>query len=285
MTRPDQPQGRSQKLLPPPVKEMAEIHFPAVPLYQPVKASTEPFAALLKGLSPDLFLVVAYGEILRENLLSIPLFGPINLHTSLLPKYRGAAPIQRALLDGVSETGVTVIKMVRAMDAGEMLGQKKIPVPQDMSFGELEKELLTLSLSLIDEVIEKLQNKTCPAVHQDERQVTFAAKIEPEDREIDWNESPFSIHNRVRAFSPRPGAWSFFDIQGEKKRVKILRTRLVSKDEALLIQESSTRWLAPGKSADVNNFLEILFVQPEGKREMSAADYLRGLTIPPSLFP
>lgn len=275
VTRPDMPKGRAQKLLPPPVKETALEHFPNVPIHQPVKASTEEFAQTVKEYNPDLFLVVAYGEIIKQNLLSIPPKGAINLHASLLPKYRGAAPIQRVLLNGDKETGMTVINMVLKMDAGEMLGQTKVSISEEVNFEELEKKLIEISLPLLDNVLNQIEKNTLQPIAQDEKEVTFAAKIEPEERKIDWNKSVRQIHNQIRAFSPRPGAWTFISQNGEQKRMKILSSRILKEEKKDL-----QHWIVPCSGGA----LEILIVQPEGKRAMSAAEYFRGTGTFPKLI-
>ncbi len=271
VTRPDRPKGRSLSLSPPPVKEVSKA-----PVYQPKKASTDEFANILKKLHADLFVVVAYGEIIKANILQIPKLGCVNIHASLLPKYRGAAPIHRALMNGEKETGITIIEMVLQMDAGDMLEVVKTPVPDDMTFGELEKKLCELACIAIMNTIHHFQKGTVIKTPQDPNLVTFAAKLTPEDEIIDWNKPAKTIHNLIRAFSPRPGAWCKIKIGDEEKRLKIKRS--------LVIQEKSgppKTFLSYGKEGWIvacgEQALQLLEVQLEGKNTLSTQDFLKGI--------
>ena len=271
VTQPDRPKGRSLVLTPSPVKLIAQNHLPEIPVFQPEKASDPQFLEHLKQLGADLYVVVAFGQILTQTLLDIPPLGCINVHASLLPKYRGAAPIHRCLLNGDTETGVSIQKMVRKLDAGDVIAESSIPISPDMNFGELEKALCELSKTLLLKVLDLYAKGIPPAVPQDPDQVSFAAKVEPEEGELNWSKSAQELHNLVRAFSPRPGAWCWVWLQGEKKRLKIFRTEVA--------QSPSKDFTASCASG----FLKILEVQPEGKPRMSASDWLRGLKSPPSL--
>jgi methionyl-tRNA formyltransferase len=153
VTRPDRSKGRNLHASPPPVKEIASTFSSNIPIFQPEKASAPEFASLLKPLEADLFVVVAYGEIIKKNLLEMPTFGCINIHASLLPKFRGAAPIQRSLIAGEKETGITIIEMSPQMDAGDILAIEAIPISEEMTFGELEANLCDLSVKLLLNVI------------------------------------------------------------------------------------------------------------------------------------
>ncbi len=271
VTRPDRPRGRSLSLSPPPVKEVS-----TVPVYQPEKASTEEFANILKEFHADLFVVVAYGEIIKTNILQIPRLGCVNIHASLLPKYRGAAPIHRAIINGEKETGITIIEMVLQMDAGDMIEVIKTPMPEDMTFGELEKKLCELACIAITNTIHHFQKGTIIKTPQDGHLVTFAAKLTPEEEIIDWNKPARAIHNLIRAFSPRPGAWCKVKIGEEEKRLKIKRS--------LVIQEKSgapKTFISYGKEGWVvacgEGALQLLEVQLEGKNTMSAQDFIKGI--------
>lgn len=275
VTRPDQPKGRSLQLIPSAVKALAQEKYPTIPLFQPVKASTDPFAQELKQLKPDLFVVVAYGEIIKENLLRLPSKMCINIHASLLPKYRGAAPIQRALMAGEKESGVTIIEMVMKMDAGAMLGIEKVAIDDEMTFDVLQEKLCSLSGPLVESVIEKIGNGTVEKIEQDPSEVTFAPKITAEDRLIHWEKSAEEIHNQIRALSPSPGAMCSIEIKGQKKGFLIKRTKknlnLSGKPMETLSYTKKEWVVACGTGA-----ISLLEVQLEGKKSMPIEEFLRG---------
>lgn len=269
VTQPDRPKGRFLHLTPSPVKSLILEKASHIPIFQPDKASQ--ILDPLKLLKADLFVVVAYGQILSQKLLDIPPLGCINVHASLLPKYRGAAPIQRCLVAGESETGIAIQKMVRQMDAGDVIATSKIPIPLDMNFGELEAALINLAKPLLFEVIRKYEKGIPAATPQNHELATHASKIELEEGEILWDKPSQEIHNLIRAFSPRPGAWCWIHMPNDKKRLKILRSRLASgqgKPGELLSTEGI---VACGEGA-----IQLLDVQPEGKKAMKAIDWLRG---------
>ena len=210
VTRPDKPSGRNLQLSPSPVKEIAEKTLKHVPILQPLKASLPEFIEDLQRVKGDLYVVVAYGEILKQSILDLPKKGCVNIHASLLPKYRGAAPIQRCLMAGEEETGITIIEMVAAMDAGPILAQESIPIPLELTFGELEPQLCQLGAKLILDVIKKYSEGDVIKKEQDHGLATFAPKILPEDEKIHWERSAFAVNNQIRALSqnPAPGARS-----------------------------------------------------------------------------
>lgn len=279
VSKPDRAKGRSKSLVPTPVKVIAAHHSPALPIYQPERASSSDFADLLISHRPDLFVVVAYGEIVSQQLLNIPGLGCINLHASLLPKYRGAAPIQRAIIEGESESGVTIMHMVRKMDAGDMIKNVTVSIEPDMTYGELEKLLCEAGKKAFLEVIRQFVKELPLGVSQDHALATTAPKIELEDCQIDWNLAAQSIHNLVRGVNPFPGAWCYVKIRGEKKRLKIHRTRIVFQDPSLrpgtilnALEQKSNLIISTGDQA-----LELSEVQLEGKKNMSSADLIRGI--------
>lgn len=280
VTKPDQPQGRSLKSTPPPVKEWVQDQLP---LYQPLKASSDEFVELMKSLSPDVFVVASYGEIMKTPLLNVPRLGPINVHASLLPKWRGAAPIQRSIMAGERETGVTIMKMVLQLDAGDMLDVAKVAIPPEMNHGELEHALALASKEPLLRVLTKLESGTLKAVPQDEREATVAPKITPADAIIDWNRSAFDLHNQIRALSPDPGAWTLIDLGGQSKKLKIKRSVVVEHSSAAAKQNhllTQKEWMIGcGK-----NLLSLLEVQLEGKKTLPIADFLRGLHQKPQLI-
>lgn len=274
VTQPDRPKGRSLQVTPSAVKSMILEKAPYIPIFQPEKASTPEFIEQMAAFKADLFVVVVYGQILAQKLLDIPPLGCINVHPSLLPKFRGAAPIQRAIMAGETETGVSIQKLVRQMDAGDVIDVTTFPIPPDMVFGELQAKLLDLAKPLLLHVIHKFEKGMPGAKPQNPDFVTFAPKIEIEEGEIHWDRSSQEIHNLIRAFSPRPGAWVWIHIQNEKKRLKILRSKIVEGQGSpgeLLSQEPV---IACGQGA-----LQLIEVQPEGKKAMKAADWMRGMQI------
>jgi len=270
VTQPDKERGRSLQVLPSAVKALALELGLKCPIFQPEKASEESFLHLLEKLGTPLYVVVAYGQILTQRLLSIPSKGCINVHASLLPKYRGAAPIQRALLAGDEESGVCIQKMVRKMDAGDVIATAKVIIPPEMTFGELEAALCETSKNLLLGVLAAYEKGIPSASSQEENLVTFAPKIEPQETEIQWTNPAKIIHNQIRAFSPRPGAWSW--LEKDKRRIKILRTRVVPGAGAPGMILSKEGLVACGEGA-----LELLEVIPEGKRAMAGKDWLRGM--------
>jgi len=214
VTKPDKPRGRSGKNASSAVKQFSREEYPDIPLFQPDKASTHPFAQQLTLIGADLFVVVAYGEIINQELLDLPKLGCINLHASLLPKYRGAAPIQYALLDGAKQTGVTIIEMALKMDAGDILAQEEIPIPEDMNFQELEGELRNIGSQTLLRVIQQFEKNCITKTPQDHREATYVQKIDTSMTQINWERTATSIHNQVRAFNPRPGAWCMVELGG-----------------------------------------------------------------------
>lgn len=270
VTQPDRPKGRSLEIWPSPVKQTALRLSPHTPIFQPVKASEPSFLEAMRALGADLYIVVAFGQILPQSLLDIPPLGCINVHASLLPKYRGAAPIHRVLMNGEEKTGIAIQKMVKQLDAGDVIASSEIEITPEMTFGELEKALCDLSKPLLLSVIALYKKGIPPAVPQDHNAATYAAKVEPEEGKIDWSLPAPVLHNLIRSFSPRPGAWCWFELNGEKKRLKIFRTRVVEKRGS------------PGEISLENEVfcgdgaLHLIEVQPEGKKVMNAADWLRG---------
>jgi len=277
VTQPDRPKGRSLQESPSPVKSCLLERNLKIPVLQPLKASDAPFLEQLKQLRADLFVVVAFGQILPQTVLDIPAKGCLNIHASLLPKYRGAAPIQRSLLHGDKETGVAIQKMVKQLDAGDVIATAKIEIVPDMTSGELEKELCELSKPLLILVLQAYESGIPAAEPQNHSLATYASKVSVEEAEIDWNKPAEEIHNQVRAFSPKPGAWCWLaGSSGEQKRVKIIRTSVSDQNGA------PGRILTPdGVVGCGSKSLKIIEIQPEGKRVMNASDWLRGFQTPP----
>ncbi|MGD2169089.1 MAG: methionyl-tRNA formyltransferase [Chlamydiota bacterium] len=274
VTQPDRAKKRSATPTPTPVKQLALQKTPNIPLFQPEKASDDDFINVLKEFDADIFVVVAYGQILRQRLLDVPKICPINIHASLLPKYRGAAPMQRCLMDGVDKSGVTIIEMNALMDAGDILAKKEVGIDENTTLEELEKKLLNISAPLTIQVIEQLQNKTIQKVSQDSSEVTFAPKITKEEMRINWKESSFKIHNLIRSISPTPGAWTFLSFNGsDKKRVKILRSEISD----LKGKPGEVLSIDPLTIGAGDKSIKVLTLQPEGKKNMPSSEWLRGI--------
>ena len=279
VSKPDRPKGRSGSPIPTPVKMSTLNHNIAIPIYQPERVSDLEFADTLKAYDADLFVVVAYGEIIKQHLLDMPKRGCINLHASLLPKYRGAAPIQRCLIEGEQESGVTIMHMVKKMDAGDMIKKVVVPISNEMTFGELEEALCEVGKKALLDVIEEFVKGEPSRTPQDMAQVTFAPKIELEDCEVDWKRSAQELHNLIRGVNPYPGAWCYVLIRGEKKRLKINTTRIVAmhvqQPGKILNQEQTKGNLLISTSEDA---LELLEVQLEGKKKMTSEELMRGIS-------
>lgn len=264
-TQPDKPKGRGHKLLPPPVKELAMEHN--IPVYQPVTLRKPEAIEELRALQPELIVVAAYGKILPVDALNIPPRGCINVHGSLLPKYRGAAPIQWAVLNGDKVTGVTIQQMGEGVDTGDMLSKAETEIGPDETSGELFDRLMILGAELLIDTIEKLD--TIVPEPQDHTQATHASMISKEMGVIDWTKSAQSVHDQVRGLNPWPAA--FCTVDG--KRMKIFRTQIVTaKGE-------------PGTVTSLNgemtvycgeNAVQLTEIQSENGKRMRGSDYLRG---------
>lgn len=274
VTRPAKPKGRSSSLVSSAVAELAASLD--IPVLTPLKIASPESVQSLSQLQADLFVVVAYGQILPQSVLNIAPLGCINLHASLLPYYRGAAPIQRALMAGESRTGVTIIAMNAQMDAGNILKMVAVPIAPETTFGELEQNLLIVGQEALFSVLNELEEGSVTSVVQNHEMATFAPKITSNDEQIHWEHSAEHIHNQVRALSPRPGAWCYVQIAEDVKRLKIFQTQQVFWEGGLpgeiLVRSSTELVIACGQQA-----LRILRVQPEGRRAMKVDEYLRGI--------
>ena len=269
-TQPDRPKNRGMKLAISPVKEVALEHN--IPVFQPENFREEESVAQLKALQPDVVAVVAYGRILPQKVLDVPPLGCINIHASLLPCYRGSAPYQWAVLDGLTETGVTAMYLCREMDAGDIIDISKTPIGPDETAGELLDRLAVLGADLLSETLSSIEGGTVSAVPQDCSKVTFAPMLDKSMCPIDWNKTAQQVHNHVRGMNPWPVATT--EIQGQK--FKIYTTALVETSEKA----------APGtilgltktglQIACSDGAVEIRTLQAEGGKRMAAPDYFRG---------
>ncbi|MCX5657930.1 MAG: methionyl-tRNA formyltransferase [Candidatus Omnitrophica bacterium] len=224
VTQKDKKQGRHLLFKSPPVKVAAQKLNLTV--LQPEDINSEGFIRQLKSLEPDLFIVASYGKILRASLLFLPRLYSINLHASLLPKYRGAAPINWALLKGETETGVTVIKMNEKMDAGEIIAQEKVSISESDTSMSLGEKLENKGADLVIEVLKLIDSKKARFKPQNDEGATFAPLLKKEDGKIFWNEPAVSIHNKIRALQPWPGAWCLLN----EKLVKLWKTKIIDVD-------------------------------------------------------
>jgi methionyl-tRNA formyltransferase len=272
VTQPDKPKGRELKLQFSPVKNLAEKL--KLPVLQPAKARDEKFISELRELKPDLIVVVAYGQILPQVILDLPKFGCVNVHTSLLPKYRGASPIQSAILNGETETGVTIMKMDAGLDTGEIISQTRTPILPEDNSQTLHDRLAQLGAQLLVETIpDFVAGKILPKLQPGEG-VTYAAKIKKEDGRIDWNLSAQEILNRLRAFTPWPGAFTFLKTEEKSQLLKIWKAE-VSGDNGqtgtVLSADKNGIVVVCGKNA-----LRILELQREGGRRLTAQEFLAG---------
>lgn len=274
VTRPDRQKGRDLAVRPSAVKEVGMKLFPVTPLFQPEKASTEAFCAELKALQPELFLVVAYGEIIRTNLLSLPSKACVNIHASLLPEYRGAAPIQRCIMDGKKVSGVTFMEMVLQMDAGAILKQVEVSIPEEMNVRELEEALLAAAREALPEFLSNIDTYLAHKQEQPKEGVTFAAKITPQDCLLDWNQEGEKIRNQIRGLSPSPGVFIKIKFGEEVKRLKILSAVAHSQPVEQVGVLNVTRTSI--KISCKDGFLEPTLIQLEGKKAMKTEEFLRG---------
>lgn len=284
VTRPDQKQGRDQVLRPPPVKERVRLlGLEEIPLYQPIKASTPEFEQILRELNPDLFLVVAYGEILKSSLLALPKYLPINIHTSLLPQYRGAAPIHRAIMAGEKEMGISMIEMVKEMDAGDILAMEKIALNAEMTFPEVEKALCDKACSMLEPLFRQIEHGKVSRIVQDIEKVTFAKKIDVKDLVVDFSKTAEETLNQIRAL---PGLSMTILVGGESKRLKIYRAKLCQEVVKNALENPPILEIKSGKQLILHlkeGAIELLQIQLEGKKKMSSGDCLRGIHAPISL--
>jgi len=275
VTRPDKPRGRSGKPAYSPVKELALSKN--LPIYQPHKASSEAFAAFLRTLDADFFIVAAYAEILKQNILDIPRFGCLNVHGSILPKYRGAAPVQRAIMAGEKQTGVTIMKLALEMDAGDILAIRKTEITPDMTAGELMEILADQGKVALFEVMRDIKQGTITPIKQNPSLATFAKKIKPEDAEVNWTLSAETLHNLIRGVTPNPGAWCWVEIKGEKKRLLLKKTLLYPTSGLpgdILSQSPTELIVGCGEGS-----LRLLEIQLEGKKSLPVDVFLRGISL------
>jgi methionyl-tRNA formyltransferase len=272
VTQPDRPRGRNLKPQPSAVKALALES--GLEVLQPLRAREPGFVEQLRGFHPDAIVVAAYGQILPQAILDIPKFGCVNVHTSLLPKYRGAAPIQWAILDGEPETGVTIMRMAAGLDTGDILSQRTTPIRPDDDAAALHDRLAEIGAQLLTEtLLDYVAGKITPQA-QDEAKATYARKITKEDGLIDWKAPARVLHNRIRAFTPWPGAFTY--PPGAAKRLLKIWKAIPESGRAgnpgeVLSADAGGIVVACGDGA-----LRVLELQNEGGRRLTAAQFLNG---------
>ncbi len=279
-TQPDKPKGRGFKLLPTPVKQSALSHN--IPVYQPLSLKKGDDAAeaekIMRELAPDLIVVAAYGKILPKTILDLPKYGCINIHASLLPKYRGAAPIQRVILNGETETGVTAMQMAEGLDTGDMLMKISTPIGENETASELFERLSDLGAKLIVDTIKAVKSGSITPVKQDDSLSSYAEMIDKSMCFTDFSLTAAEVHNHIRGLSSSPCAVAYLN----GKRIKIYHSELVKNVAG-----------QPGEIVNVNNFtvscgdgngVKLAEIQGEGGKRMKAADFLRGNKIEKGTF-
>ncbi len=268
ITRPDAPQGRSKRLVASPVAERAEAL--GLPVLKPTHPRDPDFQAALRELAPDCIPVVAYGALIPSSALAIPPHGWINLHFSLLPAWRGAAPVQRALMAGMAESGATTFRIDAGLDTGPVFRTLRTPVDSDETAGDLLTRLATDGASVLVNTLDDVESGMLPTPQPGDN-ASIAPKVTVDDAHIDWDRPNTDVHNLVRGCSPNPGAWTTYDGQ----RFKVLRTRLADGEDLAPGQVGvASRKVLVGTGAGA---VELVSVQPVGKRAMDAAAWGRGL--------
>ena len=270
VTSPDKKSGRGLKIKSSAIKKNAEKY--GFPVYQPESTRNEQLHSILKEINPDIYVVVAY-KILPESILNIPHRGAVNLHASLLPKYRGAAPVNHAILNGETETGLTTFLIQKKVDTGDLLLQQSLPIDNSITTGETLSKLSFLGADLVIKTLDALVKNTIKPIKQDGTKATFAPKINVQDCKINWSNPALMIHNKIRAFSPKPGAFTFYN----NKRVKLFGSTILT--------ESGLNKLLPGQIEYSNSIfmvgtgtqpIQLTNIQIEGKKTLPVDQFILG---------
>ena len=274
VTQPDKPVGRSQTIQAPPIK--AAVEGLNIPVLQPERIKRAEAIEQIQALAPDVIVVMAYGQILPQAVLEIPKIACLNLHASLLPRHRGAAPIQAAIVAGDAETGITVMYMDEGLDTGDILLQAAIPIAPDETGGSLHDKLAELSPPPLAEALDQLAAGTAPRVPQEKTRATYAPKLEREQGAIDWSQPADAIERKIRAFDPWPGAFAVLrDDAGRERKLKVFGA-------TVLLDNSGSAGAVTTSSSDgivinaADGALALTDVQLEGKKRMSGSEFLRG---------
>lgn len=277
VTQPDKAVGRDQRIEAPPIK--AALTGDSVPIFQPERIKHADAVAQVAALGPDVIVVMAYGQILPSAVLDIPRIACLNLHASLLPQHRGAAPIQAAIVAGDRKTGITVMYMNEGLDTGDILLQRAIEITPDETGGSLHDRIGEIAPGALGDALDQLERGVAPKTPQNDRLATYAPKLTRKDGRIDWSEPAELIERKIRAFNPWPGSFTILrDDKGRELKLKIFRTRIVEtagKTPGELIRSSGDELIVAASEGAV----ALDEVQFEGKRRMSAARLLRGHTV------
>ncbi len=272
VTQPDKPVGRDQRIQAPPIK--AALGESAIPVLQPARMKREEAVAELRALAPEVIVVMAYGQILPRSVLEIPSVACLNLHASLLPKYRGAAPIQAAIVAGETETGITVMYMAEGLDTGDMLLKKTLPIAADETGQTLHDRLAEIAPVALEEALQLLVAGNAPREPQDDSAATYAAKLEREHGQIDWSRPAANIERQVRAYHSWPGTFTTLRAaDGPSRKLKIFPPISVTGETLAAGHLATEHGLAIGCA---DGALTLGEVQLEGKKRMSAAEFVRG---------
>jgi methionyl-tRNA formyltransferase len=274
VTQPDRPHGRGGRMSASPVKIAAQTL--GLDVVQPEKVRTKDFVERVREMAPDALIVAAFGQLIPQRLLDIPKFGGINVHGSLLPRWRGAAPMQYSLMAGDAETGVTTMQMDAGLDTGDILLKAALPLTDVDNLGTIEVKLSEIGADLLMKTLEALKSGDCPPIPQDPTLVTVAPSLPPDVGELDWTKSARDLHNLVRGVTPKPGAYCFW--QG--KRLKVTRTAATGEPsiEAGVVQTVDAQGITVGTGEGA---LRLIDVQPESRSVMPAAAWARGARITP----
>lgn len=291
ITQPDKPQGRNRKLVPTPVKVKAQAYD--IPVYQPVKIREEESVQMIRDYNPDVIVVAAYGQILPESILNIPKYGCINIHASLLPKYRGAAPIERAIIDGEVMTGVTTMYMEKGLDTGDMIEKAEVPITGEDTGASLHDKLAEAGAALILTTLAKLEAGTVTRTKQDDAQSCYAAMLTKDLGRMDFTRPAVELERLIRGLNPWPCAYTTID----GKNVKLYKAEVINLDAQMrqTLQEKSEQTLTftPGEIVEVakkyfviacgEGALRVRNLQPEGKKAMDTSAYLNGNPLKPGM--
>lgn len=273
VTQPDRPKGRGQQTLPPPVKVLAEAH--GIPVFQPVKVRLPEAVEQVRAFAPDLIVVIAFGQILPKSLLEVPRLGCINVHASLLPRYRGAAPINWCIVNGESETGITTMQMDVGLDTGDMLLKKATPIDPDEDAQSLHDRLSLLGAEALAETLDLLVAGRLVPEKQDDSQTCYASMLKKEDGLISWDRDAAAIRNQIRGMAPWPGAYTHLD--GKVLKIWRARTGKESGTPGTIIRADRTGLEVACEAGS----LLIEELQLEGKKRLGVTDFLSGVRLAP----
>ena len=281
VTQPDRPRGRGQKISDAPVKALAVER--GLPIIQPGGLRDPEIDETLRSWQPDLGVVAAYGKLIPERLLALPRLGMINVHASLLPKFRGAAPVHRAVIAGETETGVTIMRVIRELDAGGMFATATRAIGPDETSDVVERDLARLGAECLVDVVDAMAAGTARAIPQDDARATYAPKLTKEEGLIDWTQPARDIHNKVRGLHPWPHAHTFL----ARARLIVLRTRIAPAHDSTGARAGTVTHVSPDVlhvAAGDGGTLAIEQVQAEGKRPMAIRDFLAGRPVAPGIL-